>query len=252
MSVPVKEQVLKDIKPETRHAIVHVLKGSNVCNSDVCTLIITNALENFTEIEGLSVFIKLSITWKAFHRAFLGNEDVLWHLYRAYSKRTGIPNHPDLQHHQNEPHYPDITLKRSWSFPPKDWETPETMTELNRRYFSNTARKILVLAYTPWCSHCHTPRIIGDTESFPIWRVNVRLCVSCLQSNFTSDRELLREYGYSIIGSKYNSKKDVAAELRESSALYFSLGSSVANKILSKISKNPIDFVQGPESRTKN
>ena len=248
MSAPVDEQVLKDIKPETRHAIVYVFE-----DRDIWQLVLTKALENFTEIEGLSFFIKLSVAWKAFNRVFLQNDDVLWHLYHAYFYRTGIPKYPPTENYKNAPHYPDITMKRSFGFPPENWKTPEVMGELDRKYFFATARKILVLAYTPWCSNCHTPRIIGKTKSFPIWRSKERLCDKCMKYKFTSNRELLREYDFSIVGSKCRGKRDVCKELRDSmSSVYFSLRSNVQNDVLLNLSKNEIDFVEGREASKKN
>jgi hypothetical protein len=243
-----KEQVLKNIKPETRVAIVHVFK-----DSDVWHCILDSALKNFTEIEGLAFFIKLSVTWKGFNEVFLKNEDVVKTLYYEYFHRTGIPKYPPHENYKNEPHYPDLTMKRSFAFPPKGWETPETLGDLDRRYFLKTALKVLVLAYTPWCSRCHTPQNIGLTESVPIWKANERLCIPCLKSQFVSNRELLQDYGFSIMHARYKGKsRKVINELRDMGALYFSLNSHVDNKVLLKLTDNPIDFVAGPEFSKKN
>jgi hypothetical protein len=220
-------------------------------------------MNNIRSFEGIGILIRLGLASRRFYAIFWENPRILHVLYRAF---RGICIVKGLQCK-----IPDIFSRSVDDVFPLNWKRLGDMDREQVEMFSEGVRKIFFLGHAPWplpCGYCKEPLdLIGGA---PLWDQNVRVCYACCREKlFISDRALMDKYDISITAPFFekasseqnptkNKKKGASSSsssekkevfltyMQQQNIKYLAMECSHRNKVLWKLSDNPLDFKQPP------
>jgi len=261
--------LLEALDPKSREAVEFALVGKDK-NSKFWGVLMPHIMNNIRSFEGISILMRLGLASRRFYAIFWENPRILHVLYRAF---RGICIVKGLQCK-----IPDIFSRSVDDVFPLNWKRLGDMDREQVDMFSESVRKIYFLGHAPWplpCGYCEKP--LGLIGGATLWDQNVRVCYACCREKlFISDRALMDQYDISITapffekalseqkptknkkggggggGVSSSEKKEVfLTYMQQQNIKYLAMECSLENKVLWKLSYNPLDYKQPPPNRSK-